>query len=94
MCALQVCLKSRDSLNKWYLDSGCSKHMTGDRTKFRTFTPKESGFVTIGDNSKRKILGVGSVGMTTNLLIENVLLVDSLNFNLLSISQLCAKTIQ
>ena len=65
--------------------------MTGDRTKFSTFTPRESGSVTIGDNSKRRILGVGTVDMTSNLLIENVLLVDGLKFNLLSISQLCDK---
>ena len=65
--------------------------MTGDRAKFTTLTPRESGYVTIGDNSKRKILGVGSVGMTPNLSIENVLLVDGLKFNLLSISKLCDK---
>jgi len=35
----------------WYLDSGYSKHMTGDNLKFSTSTPKSKGFFTYGDNN-------------------------------------------
>ena len=28
---IEVCLKSTRIKNKWYLDSGCSRHMTGDK---------------------------------------------------------------
>ena len=36
-------------------------------------------------------MGIGTVSMTSNLMIENVLLVEGLKHNLLSISQLCDK---
>ena len=47
--------------------------------------------MTFGDNGKGRIIGHGSIGNNSSSLIENVLLVDSLKHNLLSISQLCDK---
>ncbi|KAH9667979.1 hypothetical protein KPL70_021252 [Citrus sinensis] len=48
--------------NKWYLDSGCSRHMTGNYAWFSSFTKIENGGeVSFGDNSKGKILGFGNV---------------------------------
>nr|KYP36928.1 Copia protein [Cajanus cajan] len=49
----------KDSKNKtWNIDSGCSKHMTRDTSKFIDLTPKRSGHVTYGDNNRGKILGI------------------------------------
>jgi hypothetical protein len=45
--------------------------------------------VTFGDNSKGKVLGLGKMAITKDLSISNVLHVDSLSFNLLSIAQFC-----
>src|SRR6185312_5162299 len=45
--------------------------------------------VTFGDNSKGKVVGLDKVAITKNLSISNMLLVDSVSFNLLSIDQLC-----
>ncbi|GAU51377.1 hypothetical protein TSUD_413100 [Trifolium subterraneum] len=39
----------------WYLDSGCSRHMTGDRNSFLSFEPREGGSVTFGNNEKASI---------------------------------------
>ena len=75
----------------WYLDSCCSHHMTGDRATFSSISPKDGGYVTFGDNAKGKIVGEGKVGKSANTTIENVLLVDGLKHNLLSISQFCDK---
>ena len=36
----------------WYLDSGCSRHMTGDQSFFKVFESKKGGNVTFGDGSK------------------------------------------
>ncbi|KAH9649048.1 Integrase catalytic domain-containing protein [Citrus sinensis] len=59
--------------NKWYLDSGCSRHMTGNYAWFSSFTKVENdGDVSFGDNSKGKILGIGNVGKVSSTLIENV----------------------
>ena len=63
--------------------------MTGDVAKFAKVEPKNGGYVTFGDNSKGKIIGVGNVG--SNPCIEDVLLVKGLKHNLISISQLCDK---
>ena len=75
----------------WYIDSGCSKHMTGDSSMLMDITPKNSGHVTYGDNNKGKILGIGKIGTHSSTSTENVLLVDGLKHNLLSVSQLCDK---
>jgi hypothetical protein len=70
------------------LDSGCSRHMTWDKSKFKTLRPFEGGDVTFGGNQKGKIVGVGSIG-TGNWTLENVYFVIGLKHNLISISQLC-----
>ena len=45
--------------------------------------------VTFGDNSKGKVEGLAKIAITKDLSISNVLLVESVSFNLLSITQLC-----
>ncbi|KAH9763753.1 hypothetical protein KPL70_001275 [Citrus sinensis] len=83
---------SKKKKNKWYLDSGCSRHMTGNYSWFSSFTKIENdGDVSFGDNSKGKIIGIGNVGNVSSTLIENVCLVENLKHYLLSISQLCDK---
>ena len=76
---------------RWFLDSGCSRHMTGDISLFFDFVAKKKGFVTYGDNNKGEILGKGSVGNPSSTTISNVLLVEGLKHNIISISQLCDK---
>jgi len=65
--------------------------MTGDKSKFVSITFKHEGHVTYGDNNKGRILGKGSIGDKSVLLIHDVLYVEGLKHNLLSISQLCDK---
>ena len=45
----------------WYLNSGCSRHMIGDKSLFKTLKEKEDGYVTFGDGSYSKVLGKGSI---------------------------------
>ena len=63
--------------------------MTGDVHQFSYLVHKAKGYVTYGDNTKGKILGVGIVGTPPSIQIEDVLYVEGLKHNLLSISQLC-----
>jgi len=65
--------------------------MTGDLNNFLELKPKDGGFVTFGDNAKGKIIGAEKMVKTHSIIIENLLLVDGLKHNLLSISQLCDK---
>jgi hypothetical protein len=48
-----------------------------------------SDTIMFGDNSEGKVLGYGEIAITTDHSISKVLLVDSLDYNLLSVSQLC-----
>ena len=73
------------------MDSACSRHMSSDTSKVTSVTPRNGGCVTFGDNNKCKIVGCGTIGIHPNPSIENILLVDGLKHNLLSISQLCDK---
>ena len=45
--------------------------------------------VTFGDNGKGNVKGLGKIAISNDMSIFNVLLVESLNFNLLSMAQLC-----
>lgn len=65
--------------------------MTGDISLFIDFTVKKKGFVTYGDNNKGVILGKGSVGNPSSTTIFDVILIEGLKQNLLSISQICDK---
>ena len=73
------------------MDSGWSRHMIGDKSQFISLESKDGGMVTFSDNAKRKIIGIGNIPITPFSCIENILLVDGLKYNLLSISQLCDK---
>ena len=65
--------------------------MTGDRTKFCMLTKNKSGQVTFGENTKGKNIRTGKVGKNSSSCIDDVILVEGLAYNLLSISQLCDK---
>ena len=95
---LQVCLKGSKKQKSWYLDSGCSRHMTGERSMFLTLTMKEGETVGFGGNQTGKIIGTGTIGHwywywywkpNSSISINNVWLVDGIRHNLLSISQFC-----
>ena len=45
-------------------------------------------YVTFGDNSKGKVVGLGKVAISHYSSIQNVMLVESLGYNLLSVSRL------
>ena len=73
----------------WYLDSGCSRHMIGDRSLFKVFESKKGGNVTFGDGNKSQIKEKGIISLPRLPDIANVLYVEGLRVNLLSISQIC-----
>jgi len=55
---LQICLRGMEKKKSWYLDSGCSRYMTGEKSMFLTLTMKEGGTVGFGGNLTVKILGI------------------------------------
>ena len=65
--------------------------MTGDKSKFCLLTESDGGQVTFGGNSKIKIISSKKVGKNLSSCIDDVMLVEGLAYNILSISQLCDK---
>nr|XP_016458367.1 PREDICTED: uncharacterized protein LOC107782049 [Nicotiana tabacum] len=59
-----------------------------DKNLFKEDTKIDGGSVKFGDDSKGKIVGTGTIPFNNNCDITEVYLVDGLNYNLLSISQL------
>ena len=45
--------------------------------------------IIFGDNSQGKVKGVGTIPISSDHSLSKVLLVDSLKFNLLAVTQLC-----
>jgi hypothetical protein len=72
------------------MDSGCSRHMTGNKKWFSSLTPlSHKEYVTFGDDKKGKVLGTGVIKVNDCFTFNDIALVDRLRYNLLSISQLC-----
>nr|GEV50998.1 integrase, catalytic region, zinc finger, CCHC-type, peptidase aspartic, catalytic [Tanacetum cinerariifolium] len=71
-----------------YLDSGCSKHVTGDRSHLTNFVDKFLGMVKFGNDHVAKIMGYGDYQIR-NVTISRVYFVDGLGHNLFSVGQLC-----
>jgi hypothetical protein len=66
--------------------------MTGDKGKFLTLSENKSGNVNFGNDAPRKIKGKGMVSLSNGKgKYQDVLFVDGLKNNLLSVSQVCDK---
>jgi hypothetical protein len=65
--------------------------MTGDSRMFNSLKSNDSGIdsITFGVNSKGDVKALGRIAISNDHSIYNVLLVENLNFNLLSVAQLC-----
>src|SRR3990170_2335928 len=76
---------------EWVLDSGCTNHMTGDRNLLMdtALSPSHLKHITYADKGKSKVLGLGKVAISKDQHMDKVMLVESLGFNLVSVSMLC-----
>nr|GEW37238.1 retrovirus-related Pol polyprotein from transposon TNT 1-94 [Tanacetum cinerariifolium] len=72
----------------WYLDSGCSKHMTEDRSQLINFVHKFLGTVKFENDHVAKIMGYGDYKIG-NVTISRVYFVEGLGHNLFSVGQFC-----
>ncbi|GJV63891.1 retrovirus-related pol polyprotein from transposon TNT 1-94 [Tanacetum coccineum] len=90
--------KSRNITRKLYeqlveiilfiVDSGCSKHMTGNLKLLTNFVEKFLGTVKFGNDQIAPILGYGDLVQGT-ITIKRVYYVEGLNHNLFSVGQFC-----
>ncbi|GJT65737.1 retrovirus-related pol polyprotein from transposon TNT 1-94 [Tanacetum coccineum] len=77
----------------WYLDSGCSKHMTRDRSQLTNFVNNFLGIVKFGNDHVAKILGYGDYQIG-NVTISRVYYVEGLGHNLFSVGQFCDSNLE
>ncbi|KAJ9541880.1 hypothetical protein OSB04_028386 [Centaurea solstitialis] len=91
--------RSRFSFNKnhashkWYLDSGCSKHMTGRKEILSNYKEEYGGSVKFGNNELAPVVGQGDI-VCKDITIKNVAHVVGLNHNLFSIGKFCDKDLE
>ncbi|RVX14566.1 Retrovirus-related Pol polyprotein from transposon RE2 [Vitis vinifera] len=60
--------------HSWYFDSGCSRHMTGNRSFFTNFTEFDGGNVIFGDGNVASVKGKDTICAPGILNLEEVLL--------------------
>ncbi|GJV23697.1 retrovirus-related pol polyprotein from transposon TNT 1-94 [Tanacetum coccineum] len=72
----------------WYLDSGCSKHMTGDRSRLRNFIKKFIGTVRFGNEYFGAIMGYGDYVIGDSVIFR-VYYLEGLGHNLFPVRQFC-----
>nr|GEY26630.1 integrase, catalytic region, zinc finger, CCHC-type, peptidase aspartic, catalytic [Tanacetum cinerariifolium] len=82
---VQICL--------WIIDSGCSKHMTGNRALLTNFVEKFLGMVRFGNNDFAVIAGYEDV-VIGSMKIKKVYYVEGLGHNLFSVGQFCDKVLE
>ncbi|KAJ9536327.1 hypothetical protein OSB04_un000490 [Centaurea solstitialis] len=79
--------------HKWYLDSGCSKHMTGRKEILSNYKEEYGGSVKFGNNELAPVVGQGDI-VCKDITIKNVAHVVGLNHNLFSIGKFCDKDLE
>jgi hypothetical protein len=73
-----------DLKNIWLIDSGCSRHMTGDKGWFSSLVPVVTKrYITFGDNGRGRVLSEGEIKVSDKITLRRVALVQSLGYNLL-----------
>jgi hypothetical protein len=80
----------------WYLDSGCSNHMIGNKDWLFDFDSSFRDSVKLGNDAKMSVMGKENVKLFINgkiHVISNVYYLPGLNTNLFSVGQLQQKNV-
>jgi hypothetical protein len=75
-----------DLKNICLIDSGCSRHMTGDRGWFSSLVPVVmKRYITFGDNGRGHVLSEGEIKVSDKITPRHVALVQLLGYNFLCV---------
>nr|GEU59396.1 integrase, catalytic region, zinc finger, CCHC-type, peptidase aspartic, catalytic [Tanacetum cinerariifolium] len=72
----------------WYLDFGCSKHMTGNCSQLVNFVSKFLGTIRFGNDHIARIIGYGDYKLG-NVTISRVYYLEGLGHNLFYVGKFC-----
>ena len=87
-------LSTEEERGKWFLDSGCSNHMTGEKDWFVELDESFKHSVRLGNSSRMAVQGKGKVRFEVEGIVQvvtEVYYVPNLTNNLLSLGQLQEK---
>lgn len=73
---IYLCMLEEDD-DRWYIDSGCSHHMLGDKIKFLYLKKTKDGHVILEENTPAKVLGKGKAKLGD----KNTIVVDLFRLN-------------
>ncbi|GJU70747.1 putative ribonuclease H-like domain-containing protein [Tanacetum coccineum] len=83
--------KSNGQATNGFIDSGCSRHMTGNIAYLSDFKEFDGGYVTFGGGAHGGRISCKGTLKTDSLDFEDVYFVNELKFNLFSVSHMCDK---
>ena len=90
-----TCNVAQESTNDfWFLDSGCSNHMTGNEVFFESLDRSIESEVMLGNNEIVEVSGKGTINVIkkhSKKSIFDVKFVPGLKHNLISVGQLSQK---
>ena len=91
--SLIACLVSSVMGSVWFLDSGASFHMTGDRDLFSDLDEKDLGVhIEMGDDGRYSVTGIGTISFEREsgkpFILKEVMHVPGLKKNLISVTML------
>jgi transposase InsO family protein len=76
------------SNSTWIIDSGATDHMTFDSRQVSPLKSLSQKFISTANGSSAPVIGEGSLSLNKTLNLDSVLVVPSLDYNLLSVSQI------
>ena len=78
--------------DKWFMDSGCSNHMTFNKSMFSSYTTTHTSSVELGNSNTVKVLGIGTAEIPISVnqkrvkcMLKKLLYVPELGYQLLSV---------
>ena len=80
--------KTAFSQDTWVLDTGATDHIVHSVDLFTKITSSITSFVQLPNGERVVVTHIGTIQVTSSLILENVLCVPYFTFNLISISQL------
>ncbi|XP_019267218.1 PREDICTED: uncharacterized protein LOC109244564 [Nicotiana attenuata] len=87
-----TCASSQLGVKPWILDTGATNHMTPHKHLIFNVQPLIKPFlVTLPNGYKAKVISTGSLHLTNDIILLNVLLVPSFQFNLIYVHQLISQ---
>ncbi|XP_074323025.1 uncharacterized protein LOC141659974 [Apium graveolens] len=77
--------------NEWIVDSGSTDHICPNIEQFQSYEVLKAtdSFITVPDGRKVKVLHIGTVKLSNDIILQKVLHVPDFHFRLISIAKLC-----